>query len=56
MSSQRIGVGVCILPERRMATFANTTEGICAFIALMADLAGADLAGIEPGHRADRRL
>ena len=27
--------------------FANTPEGICAFIALMADLAGTDLAGVD---------
>jgi transposase len=38
---------ICILPERQVATFANTVEGICTFIALMADLAGADLTGIE---------
>jgi len=38
---------ICILPDRQMATFANTAEGICTFIALMVDLAGADLVGIE---------
>ena len=39
---------ICILPERQMATFANTAEGICAFIALMADLAGIERLVIEP--------
>jgi transposase len=38
---------ICILPERQVASFANTAEGIAGFIALMADLAGADLVGIE---------
>lgn len=39
---------ICILPERQVATFANTVEGICAFIALMADLAGIERFVVEP--------
>src|SRR6218665_332897 len=39
---------ICILPERQVATFANTAEGICAFIALMADLVGIERLIVEP--------
>ena len=39
---------ICILPERRMATFANTAEGIAGFLALVADLAGIERLVIEP--------
>ncbi|UDF30272.1 UNVERIFIED_ORG: IS110 family transposase (plasmid) [Roseateles sp. XES5] len=39
---------ICILPERQVATFANTAEGICTFIALMADLVGIERLVIEP--------
>ena len=39
---------ICILPERQLAAFANTAEGICAFIALMADFAGIERLVIEP--------
>ncbi|WP_457587476.1 hypothetical protein [Ensifer canadensis] len=31
---------ICILPEGRMASFANTAAGIAAFIALVARLSG----------------
>ena len=39
---------ICILPEQQMATFANTAEGICTFIALMADLTGIERLVVEP--------
>ena len=39
---------IWILPDRQLAAFANTAEGICAFIALMADFAGIERLVIEP--------
>ena len=39
---------ICILPERQVASFANTAEGIAGFIALMADLVGIERLVIEP--------
>lgn len=39
---------ICILPDRQVASFANTAEGICTFIALMADLVGIERLVVEP--------
>ena len=39
---------ICILPERQVASFANTAEGIAEFIALMADLGRIERLVIEP--------
>ena len=39
---------ICILPERQVACFANTAEGIAEFIALMADLGRIERLVIEP--------
>lgn len=39
---------ICILPERQVATFANTAEGIAEFIALMADLGRIERLVVEP--------
>ena len=39
---------ICILPERQVATFANTAEGIAEFIALMVDLGRIERLVIEP--------
>jgi hypothetical protein len=39
---------ICILPEGRMASFANTAAGIAAFIALVARLSGIERLVLEP--------
>lgn len=39
---------ICILPERQVASFANTAEGIAEFIALMVDLGRVERLVIEP--------
>jgi len=47
---------ICILPEKQSARFANTAEGIAAFIAFLAPFSGIERLLLEPTGGYERRV